>query len=735
MLRNWLLLLFGLAAGAVGAQRLDVRVPESAYVGDAFTLEVALDGAALEGADFAFDPAVRVVGQSRVSTSVNGRTRASLTWRLLAERPGPCRLARLVATTADGREIVCDEHPVVQIRELALDPAVSLALTAEPDDPLPGDDVRLTLTVRAPALAVGGQRVSPFLSADLFGRLTPRAPRAGLDFRTDESSPLRQTSRPEMGEPTFDGTNLVWAVTVGYRAVRAGEQLFPAPLIRDERAAAVDGQGRVSRTRCLAIGKPLTVTVTDPPLEGRPRGYIGAIGRSFRAEAALDALNVSLGDPVRLTLTFLADCDPALLRAPSLPEIPGFRAYGEPTRRTVEGGCAFDLNLRPVRAGLAEIPALTFAWFDREARAYRTDETAPIPIRVRPSAQLALVGPDGVALGEPPPALVHEAPPERPARWPWIVAAAGTAALLCRLFLAALRLLWRVAAAPFLKARPAREALATLARTQDPAEAAEAVRRWAGRPALTPGELRALLPETPEAAAVVDAFATLEGRAYTHGGDAPDARDTLRHLLPRFAEAVRRATLIVLALVPVGLSAAGSGADAFRREEAWARAVAAVEPADHARAANLWIEVAEAGGRDRAALQNAAVCAFMAGRPEATVTLLCLCERLHGRDATSAQGLRAAASRLGRPEPSAWARLRWTLPAHGALVALGVACLFLAVTHPRRLLAPKAACLLAAAVLAAWAAIARHGARTEPLPGPIVAAAQEGEPQTEEATP
>ncbi len=715
MLRFFLILVGVWAGGLAWAQGLRVRLsPEELFVGDAFRLEVSAEGASLKSVDFAFSGPTRRLGQTQSFMSVNGRTSSTLGWRILAEQEGTLRLERLSATTADGRRLTYDGHPEVRVRALVADPALSLSLTAEPEDPMPGDDVTLTLTLVTPALKVGGELSSPFFDVDFFGRPRARMPRLSFDPTTDEESPLRVAGQAQAAQPEVDGTNLVWRVRYPFRAVRGGEQTFPAPTLRDVRVTALGANGQGESVRCAAIGKPLTVTVSEPPIEGRPEGYVGAIGKTFAAEAALDALNVKVGDPVRLTVTFATDCDPSLLRAPRLPELPGFRAYGEPTRRTLSDGCAFEYSLRPVRDGLLEIPPLTFAWFDRAARQYRTAQSAPVPLRARPTAQLALMGPDGAALSVPPPALVHDAatlPGRGRPRWPWAVLVFGASAFVATVALRLLRRVGRLLAAPFRARRPLARALALLAKTEDPAEAAAAVRLWAGRPALTPAELRALLPASPEADEAVAAYAALEGAAYSGGGDRPEARAALRRLLPT----LKTLALVALLFAPLSLPAA----DAFVREQAWAASVAAAEPKDYAAAANLWIRLAREGECGRDVLLNGATCALLAGRPEASLTLLAHYERRFGRDAVSDQAVRAVCARLGRDVPGPWARVGFPTAAEWCAALLG---LFLIVSLVPRVGRWRWLALILFLAAFAWAGSLWLWCRDAPLPEAVTPA-------------
>lgn len=713
MFRCLLLFVGFWGAALTGAQTLRVRLtPEVVYAGDAFRVEASAEGEQLKSLEVAFSPEARALGQTSGMTSVNGVVRSSLAQTLLAEQPGTYRLERLEAVTVSGKRLPFNGHPTVTVRALVPDPTLTLALTSEPEAPLPGDEVTLTLTVRAPALVGGdGALHSPFVEADFFGRATERAPNLSFDPQVGEDSPLHLTGRPVLQSREADGTNLVWRVTIPYRAVRAGEQTFPAPILRDQRLTGHDAQGPPRLERCASRGEPLTVRVASPPTEGRPEGFVGAIGKTFAAEAALDALGAKVGDPVRLTLRFETDGDPLLLRAPTLPRLTGFRAYGEPVRDSFRGGAAFTYNLRPMRPGLLEVPPLEFAWFDRAALAYRTVRTSAVPLRVTPSAQLVLLGDDGgtVATELPPALVLRDLPARRLTPWAKGMALAGFAALCLMAGIHSLR--WLVAKGKTLLSvrRPTARACATLAKTTDPSVAAAAVRAWANRPSLTPDELRTVLPPSPEADEAIRAYAALEAAAYSGGGDVPEARATLRRLLPNLRLLTLLAALFSATLLPA--------ADAFVREQAVARTVTATTPGDYAAAANLWLRLvrADAGSDARTLLLNASSCAFWARHPEASLALLRRYERLHGRDALSCQGVRAACAALGRPEPWAVGRLGVPASLNACCVAMGVALLLFALPL-RRFRGVRAVALVAVFALALWVFAAWHLARATPVP-------------------
>ena len=697
-----------MGAAVAWAQGLEVRLaPQEVYLGDAFSLRVETGAGRIAALEPVFSLPARVGGNATGTFSVNGRTTWSRSVTVVPEQAGTYRLERLTVRLADGSTHAYDGHPEVQVAELEADPEVSLTMRAEPADPMPGDAVTLVVECRTPALRQGGQRLSPFFGEDFFRGVVPRAPNIRVPLPDAADSPLRQTDRGTLADPVPEGDGLLWRLTFPFRAERAGEVTFSAPVLNDTRVVPEGGELRPKRT--LAMGAPLTLRVEEPPLEGRPEGYVGAICRDFSAVAALDAHNVRLGDPLRLTLTLRADCDPALLRAPTLPPLDGFRAVGEPERTDAADGVSFAYTLRPTRVGLLELPAVPLAWFDRAAKAYRVFAAPALPVRVRASAQRPPTA--------PPPALTRaDGPAGEWPLWPWLCLAAGATALALRLLWAPLRGLGRALAAPFRARRPLAQARAVLARTADPAEAAAAVRLWAGRPSLTPAELRAALAPSPEAEEAVEAYARLEAAAYSGGGDVPEARATLRRLLPT----LRLLTLLLLCLTPVAVTAAP---DAFARDRAWAAALEAGRPEEVSAAADLWLGLVRAGDDSRATLVNAATLALLADRPADALALLTRCERLHGRSPDGDQAMRAVCAALARPEPRPWARVAWRRVAGWAAATLGL-CLFLCAVPWRRLRLARALALAAALILAAWALAVRTAVRHAPLPEPSAPATE-----------
>lgn len=641
-----------LCGGVSAAQLRAVLSPAEVFLGDAFRLEISGSRTDIEAVTPVFSQPAEVIQQSRSVMNINGKVSATLTLFVLPKAPGTYTVQSLEAATAGSRfRVPCSGS--VRVRELEADPALTLASSLAPERIYPGDEVTLTVKVLAKEIRYQGKALPPFVEQGFFGRISFRMPAVNLRTETDEEAPLQPVSRPQVKQLPKEGEMFAWEVTVRYRAVRPGTQTFAAPSVRDNRIRAIDADGNITVEPCASIGSPIDIEVLSPPIEGRSAAYTGAIASRFSCETTLDALNVKLGDPVKLSLTCRTDADTESLRPPVLPELPGFRIYGEGSRDRFEGGCTFHYALRPLRDGLLEIPALQPAWFDRQTESYRVETTDPIPLRVHPSAQVMLIGPDSEAGALPdalPPALHLEPGPQpklAPAAWSLCLAAFGAGALLLRLLLPLVKGLFLAVIVPFAGPRSSLRARLSAARATDPQTLLTAIRQWLGAPGLTSRDLPLYFEPSDATGRFVQLYAQLEQALYSQRDDFAALK---AELLPLMGQVKRRQTeqstafrslLFLLALlVPFGLQAAP---DAFLREQAEAASIAITTPREAAEAANLWMTVAREGDLSEAVLLNGASCALFARQPATAEQLLRICRTLHGESSSLRRAERAAA--------------------------------------------------------------------------------------------
>ena len=120
----------------------------------------------------------------------------------------------------------------------------------------------------------------------------------------------------------------------------------------------------------------------------------GVIADRLTADAAFDANNVRIGEPMQLRIDFVgAELDN--LHPPALSGAVNSRVWkiDDASAKTVTGRDIRRLvyRVRPIREGLQTFPALDFAYADPNGR-QMTCATQPIPVHVKPGQQAALAG-------------------------------------------------------------------------------------------------------------------------------------------------------------------------------------------------------------------------------------------------------------------------------------------------------------------------------------------------------
>jgi hypothetical protein len=145
----------------------------------------------------------------------------------------------------------------------------------------------------------------------------------------------------------------------------------------------------------------LTLRVLDIPETGRPSDFNGHIGRYTMSASAAPA-EVSVGDPVTLTLKlsgpeYLENVDmPALEKQQALTR--DFRIPTESARGEISGKTkVFTQTIRPLRAGIKEIPAIELPYFDPDTQTYEIARTDPMPLTVRETRLVTALDAEGAS--------------------------------------------------------------------------------------------------------------------------------------------------------------------------------------------------------------------------------------------------------------------------------------------------------------------------------------------------
>ncbi len=155
-----------------------------------------------------------------------------------------------------------------------------------------------------------------------------------------------------------------------------------------------------STEKFMAVGRPVRLEVIEVPRTGRPASFAGAVGAGFSLEVDADRSVVQLGEPIMLSFHLRGNGD---LSSASLPAL-GAEGLFDPTRFRLpqdspaglvdEDGKHFEVTLRVLDAGVREIPALAYSWFDAETRRFETTRSRPIALSV---GAAEIIGADSVA--------------------------------------------------------------------------------------------------------------------------------------------------------------------------------------------------------------------------------------------------------------------------------------------------------------------------------------------------
>lgn len=186
-----------------------------------------------------------------------------------------------------------------------------------------------------------------------------------------------------------------WAAIfpVGQRAAR--RSVFDDPLFQ-----RFFGEERVFTLKSSTNA----LQVLDPPQEGRPAGFQGAIGRFQMAAQPASPTRVVLGDPVSVRVRVNGIGGIERLRLPNLTPTDAFALYqgtnhfdpGDPLG--LSGTKTFELIYVPRQTNVMELPVPKLDFFNPDTRRYESTAVQPIPIQVAPN-------PDGESTPDLPPGL------------------------------------------------------------------------------------------------------------------------------------------------------------------------------------------------------------------------------------------------------------------------------------------------------------------------------------------
>ena len=165
-----------------------------------------------------------------------------------------------------------------------------------------------------------------------------------------------------------------------------GDDFFASPFgnrLTVKSSRPVIGEATTDSTQVLPV-----------PTVGRPHDYRGAVG-TYRIVTEATPTSVAAGDPITLNIGVTGTGPMELVPAPplgSLEELTtDFKVPDEPLAGFADGDSkVFSTTIRPRRAGVSEIPAIRFSYFDPSIDSFKTVYSQPISISVETAETLAL---------------------------------------------------------------------------------------------------------------------------------------------------------------------------------------------------------------------------------------------------------------------------------------------------------------------------------------------------------
>jgi len=136
------------------------------------------------------------------------------------------------------------------------------------------------------------------------------------------------------------------------------------------------------------------IVAIDPPTQGRPSNYGGAVG-NLRVAAKLDTNSSRVGDPLRLTVRVSGTGNVKLFPRPAVGVPWGSLVKGDErvlvdtTARRIAGSKEFDWVLTPKIAGELDLPPIRYPYFNPESRRYEVATTGTARVHINPGTLAA----------------------------------------------------------------------------------------------------------------------------------------------------------------------------------------------------------------------------------------------------------------------------------------------------------------------------------------------------------
>jgi len=130
---------------------------------------------------------------------------------------------------------------------------------------------------------------------------------------------------------------------------------------------------------------PIPLNVEPIPELGRPPHFNGAVG-NYSITAQVDRMKLEVRKALTLTLNISGTGNFKTVNPPKLSSLNGFRVDPPNQVKTdTSDSSIYTYVIIPLRAGILQIPALQYAYFNPHTKDFHTTNTTPIPITVLPN--------------------------------------------------------------------------------------------------------------------------------------------------------------------------------------------------------------------------------------------------------------------------------------------------------------------------------------------------------------
>ncbi|MEO6446762.1 MAG: BatD family protein [Gemmatimonadaceae bacterium] len=248
-------------------------------------------------------------------------------------------------------------------------------------------EVNFSAIVVPESVYVGQQatyQIGVFLSEDVGQRLRRNPEFVPPDVRSMLTYDLPPTPRPMTRQEAGQRYDVhvfqraLFPLTEGTHALDPARLTYALPLTTSIFSREETRSARTSALRIVA---------RQPPQEGRPTDYQGAVGR-LSLSARVDAASSRVGDPVTLIVTVSGVGNVSLFPRPAVTlamadVVRGAeRVHIDSAASLISGGKDFEWVVTPRAEGTLEIPALRYPFFNPYSERYEVALTTPLTVRV-----------------------------------------------------------------------------------------------------------------------------------------------------------------------------------------------------------------------------------------------------------------------------------------------------------------------------------------------------------------